>query len=269
MENRRSAGATIPRAVVAGEPFALPEDLYIPPDALEIILRSFEGPMDLLLYLIRRKNLDILELPVAEITAQYVHYIDLMKELKLDLAAEYLLMAAMLTEIKSRLLLPRQALDEEGEEVDPRAELVRRLQEYERFQQAALDLDALPQVGRDVFPMQVIVSAFKQVRAQPQVTVEEILAAYQSVMARAALCADHEIKREQLSVRARMSSLLSQLEDGARREFRSLFPVAEGPAGVVVTLLAILELLKSGLIDMLQNAPLAPLYVSRKAGVMQ
>jgi len=256
-----TTGPAMP-AMVGGEHFALPEDLYIPPDALEIILRSFQGPMDLLLYLIRRKNLDILDIPVADITAQYVRYIDLMRELKLDLAAEYLLMAAMLTEIKSRLLLPRQPVDENGEEIDPRAELVRRLREYERFRRAAEDLDALPRIGRDLFPVRVVVNAVRQTQNPPTVALSEILSAYQAVMARAALHAGHEVQREQLSVRERMSGVLAQLEAGGRREFRSLFPLSEGPAGVVVTLLAILELLKSGLIDLLQNVPLGPLYVS-------
>ncbi len=250
----------IPFAVVQGTPLTeLPQDLYIPPDALEVILEAFEGPLDLLLYLIKRQNLDILNIPIAEITRQYVEYVELMRELKLELAAEYLVMAAMLAEIKSRMLLPRPA--EAEEEEDPRAELVRRLQEYERFKQAAEDIDALPRVGRDIFQAAVDAPELKVVRAQPVVSLQEMLLALKDVMNRAEMFSHHHVQREPLSVRERMSQVLGSLAQDSFCEFTTLFKVEEGRLGVVVTLLALLELLKDSLIELVQTEPYGPVHV--------
>ncbi|RMD79748.1 MAG: segregation/condensation protein A, partial [Gammaproteobacteria bacterium] len=251
-------------ARVRGEPLLEPpKDLYIPPDALEVILEAFEGPLDLLLYLIRRQNLDILDIPIAEITRQYIEYIELMRGLRLELAAEYLVMAATLAEIKSRMLLPRPTA-EEGEEEDPRAELVRRLQEYERFRQAAQDLDALPRMDRDHF----------QARAEPpetgppplpQVTLRELLLAFQEVMRRAAQRAHHHVTLEPLSVRERMSEVLAALSPGRFVPFQALFAPGEGRLGAVVTFLAVLELVRESLAEVVQREPFGPLYL-RAAG---
>jgi segregation and condensation protein A len=255
----------MPLAMVLGQPvLQIPQDLYIPPDALEVILDAFEGPLDLLLYLIRRQNLDILDIPVAEITRQYVDYIQAMHEMRFELAAEYLVMAAILAEIKSRMLLPRSelAMDEEG---DPRAELVRRLQEYERFKQAAEDLDALPRQDRDTTPASAFVPDRAAVRLPPPVDLREMLLALHDVLRRAELYTQHAIKRDALSVRQRMGELLARLQDGAFHRFESLFEVAEGRLGVVVTFLSILELAKERLLDVVQEAPLAPIYVKSLA----
>ncbi len=255
----------MPLAMVLGQPvLQIPQDLYIPPDALEVILDAFEGPLDLLLYLIRRQNLDILDIPVAEITRQYVDYIQAMHEMRFELAAEYLVMAAILAEIKSRMLLPRSelAMDEEG---DPRAELVRRLQEYERFKQAAEDLDALPRQDRDTTPASAFVPDRAAVRLPPPVDLREMLLALHDVLRRAELYTQHAIKRDALSVRQRMGELLARLSDGAFHRFESLFEVAEGRLGVVVTFLSILELAKEHLLDVVQEAPLAPIYVKSLA----
>lgn len=253
--------AEMPFAIVQGEPVtSLPRDLYIPPDALEVFLEAFEGPLDLLLYLIRRQNLDILNIPIAEITRQYMEYIEMMKELRLELAAEYLVMAAMLAEIKSRMLLPRPPL-EEGEDQDPRAELVRRLQEYERYKQAAEDLDALPRVGRDVFPAAADMHDHKVVRLVPDVNMQELLLAFKEVLQRAAMYSHHHVQLEPLSVRQRMSDVLAELQRGDFREFSSLFAPAEGRRGVVVTFLALLELLKQALIELVQAETLGPIHV--------
>jgi segregation and condensation protein A len=238
--------------------------LYIPPDALEVILEAFEGPLDLLLYLIRRQTLDILDIPIAEITRQYVDYIELMHDLRLELAAEYLVMAAILAEIKLRLLLPRPPA-EEGVEEDPRAELVRRLQEYERFKRAAIDIDRLPRLERDVW------QASAQLRDRPspsvpqRVTLREMLFAFNEVAQRAAMFAHHHVQREPLSVRARMSDILAALEAGAFVEFTRLFRSEEGRAGVTVAFVAVLELLREGLIELTQTEPYALLHV-RSAG---
>ncbi len=254
-------------ALVKGEAvIEPPKDLYIPPDALEVFLDTFEGPLDLLLYLIKRQNLDILDIPIAEITAQYMEYVELMKELRLELAGEYLVMAAMLAEIKSRLLLPRPAGEDE-EEVDPRAELVRRLQEYERYKQAAEDLDALPRLGRDLFQAVIQFPDRNTTRPEPEVSLDEILRAFAEVLKRADMYSHHHIEREPLSVRERMSQVLATVQPGHFHEFSTLFPVEEGRAGVVVTLLAILELLKNDLLEMAQNEPYGPLYVKAKEGV--
>ena len=255
----------MPLAVVHGQPvLQIPQDLYIPPDALEVILDAFEGPLDLLLYLIRRQNLDILDIPVAEITKQYVEYINVMQELRFELAAEYLVMAAMLAEIKSRMLLPRPP-SEDSDEADPRAELVRRLQEYERFKQAAEDIDALPRQDRDTTPVHAHVPDRATVKLPPPVDLKEMLLALHDVLKRAELFSGHAIKREALSVRQRMGDVLEQLEDGAFHRFESLFTAEEGKLGVLVTFLALLELAKEQLLDIVQEAPLAPIYVKSLA----
>ena len=255
----------MPFAVVQGVPWStMPRDLYIPPDALEIFLDAFEGPLDLLLYLIKRQNLDILEIPVAQITTQYMEYVGLMKEMKLELAAEYLVMAAMLAEIKSRMLLPRQQDDEE-DEGDPRAELIRRLQEYERYKQAAEDIDALPRLGRDVFQARVVVPDRTSNRRPPDVELKEIFAALNEVMKRADMFSHHRVEGEALSVRERMSLVLGKIDADSFTEFTSLFPFEEGRAGVVVTFLAILELLKSSLIVLVQAETFGPIHVKVKA----
>ncbi len=251
----------MPLAMVLGQPFMkMPEDLYIPPDALEVILEAFEGPLDLLLYLIRRQNLDILDIPVAEITRQYTTYIELMQELKLELAAEYLVMAAILAEIKSRLLLPRPPSDEIAED-DPRAELIRRLQEYERFKKAAEDMDALPRQERDFMPVRIDAGERKVVRLPPPVDLRELLLALRDVLKRAELLSRHEIQREALSVRQRMGDVLARLRDGEFHRFDRLFELGEGRRGVVVTFLAMLELAKECLIEIVQEQVLGPIYV--------
>lgn len=249
----------MPFALVQGRQMMPPQDLYIPPDALEVFLEAFEGPLDLLLYLIKRNNLDILDIPIAEITRQYMQYIDLMQDMRLELAAEYLVMAAMLAEIKSRMLLPRPATVED--EADPRAELVRRLQEYERFKQAADDIDRLPRMERDTFPVTVDVPEVKVVKMPPQVDLREILLAFQEVMTRAEMYSHHHIALEPLSVRERMSTILQSLDSEQFTAFTTLFTVEEGRRGVVVTLLAILELIKESLIEMVQSEVFGPIYV--------
>jgi segregation and condensation protein A len=255
----------IPLAIVRGQPvLEIPQDLYIPPDALEVILEAFEGPLDLLLYLIRRQNLDILDIPIAEITRQYVDYIEMMREMKLELAAEYLVMAAILAEIKSRLLLPRPPA-EEGVEEDPRAELVRRLQEYERFKKAAEDIDAMPRQERDFALAHVVVEDRNVVRLPPPVDLRELLLALKDVMKRAELYGHHAIQREALNVRSRMSDVLRSLGDGEFHRFEELFDVSEGRRGVVVTFLAMLELAKEQLIEIMQEEALAPIYLKSLA----
>jgi len=255
----------IPLAVVRGEPvLEIPQDLYIPPDALEVILDAFEGPLDLLLYLIRRQNLDILDIPIAEITRQYVDYIEMMHELKLELAAEYLVMAAILAEIKSRLLLPRPPA-EEGLEEDPRAELIRRLQEYERFKKAAEDIDAMPRLDRDLTIATAFVSDRNVIRLPPPVELRELLLALKDVLKRADLYGHHAIQREALSVRHRMGEVLRKLGDGEFHRFETLFDASEGRLGIVVTFLALLELGKEHLIEIVQEAALAPIYLKSLA----
>ena len=264
----------MPLAVVLGQPvLQIPQDLYIPPDALEVILDAFEGPLDLLLYLIRRQNLDILDIPVAEITRQYVDYIQAMHEMRFELAAEYLVMAAILAEIKSRMLLPRPPA-EEGLEDDPRADLVRRLQEYERFKQAAEDIDALPRQDRDTVPVSAFVPDRASVKLPPPVDLREMLLALGDVLKRAELFTQHAIKRDALSVRQRMGELLERMGDGVFHRFESLFTVQEGKLGVVVTFLALLTLAKEQLVEIVQEQPsdthgegrtLAPIYVKSLA----
>lgn len=253
--------AEMPFAVVQGTPITEPpKDLYIPPDALEVFLEAFAGPLDLLLYLIKRQNLDILDIPIARITEQYMKYIDMMQELRLELAAEYLVMAAMLAEIKSRMLLPRPRTDDE-EEADPRAELVRRLQEYERFKKAAADLDELPRNEREWH--RVVVDFEKDMIEQPlpEVGIEAVLDAFRDVLRRADMYADHQIQREPLSIRERMTTVLSRANTASFTEFNDFFTHEEGRAGVVVTLIAILELLKESLIEIVQNGEREPIYV--------
>ena len=255
----------MPLAIVKGQPvLEMPQDLYIPPDALEVILEAFEGPLDLLLYLIRRQNLDILDIPIAEITRQYVDYIELMQDLKLELAAEYLVMAAILAEIKSRLLLPRPPA-EEGLELDPRAELVRRLQEYERFKKAAEDIDGLPRLDRDFTTAHAHVDDRNVIRLPPPVDLRELLLALKDVMKRAELYGRHNVQREVLSVRQRMGDVLKALEDREYHPFTALFTVEEGRLGIVVTFLSILELAKEHLVEIVQNEPLAPIYLKTLA----
>ncbi|MFK7956787.1 MAG: ScpA family protein [Lysobacterales bacterium] len=251
----------MPFAVVGGQPFTqLPTDLYIPPDALEVFLEAFEGPLDLLLYLIRRQNLDILDIPIADITQQYIEYIELMTDMKFELAAEYLLMAAILAEIKSRMLLPRPVTEEE-EEGDPRAELVRRLQEYERFKKAAEDLDALPRLERDFSMAVAFIGERSVVTVPPDIELKELLLALKETMERAELFAHHAISREPLSVRERMTRIVDRLSADEFTPFADLFDLEEGRGGVVVTFLAILELIKHTLVDIVQNEAMGPIYV--------
>ena len=253
----------MPFALVQGEPLTvIPQDLYIPPDALLVFLEAFEGPLDLLLYLIKRQNLDILNIPVAVITRQYMDYIQLMDQLQLELAAEYLVMAAMLAEIKSRMLLPRTVYGEE--EDDPRAELIRRLQEYEQFKMAAEDLDALPREEREIFFAQAQLPDIKADVPVAEVTINDLLMAFRDVVNRAEQFASHHIEREQLSVRERMSIVLSRLKSGEYTEFKDFFNVEEGRMGVVVSFLAVLELVKESLIELVQNEPFAPIYVKAR-----
>ena len=250
-----------PLAMVMGAPFHdFPEDLYIPPDALEVFLETFEGPLDLLLYLIRRQGFSIVDIPVADITRQYITYIDMMGELKIELAAEYLLMAAILAEIKSRLLLPRpeEATDEEH---DPRAELIRRLQEYERFKAAAVEMDMLTRLERDVHEISCDTSQIKINKVYPDVDLIEVLAAFKEVLKRADRMTHHHIQREPLSVRERMTGILNKLKTLGRLPFSELFDVSEGRAGVVVAFLAILEMSKERIIEIMQDEPLGPLEV--------
>jgi len=261
------AQSEMPFAVVAGEPVTeLPRDLYIPPHALEVFLEAFEGPLDLLLYLIRRQNLDILNIPVAEISKQYVHYIDLMHDMQFELAGEYLVMAATLAEIKSRMLLPRSTEDEEGEEDDPRAELVRRLQEYERFKQAAADIDTLERLERDVTLVSADVPERKVVTKLPDITLKELLLAFKDAMERSEMFAHHHIQREPLSVRERMTGVLVRLQGERFVEFSGLFDPAEGRMGVTVTFLAVLELLKESLIKVVQSEAYGPIHVAAAEG---
>lgn len=256
----------LPFAIVQGEALsAPPEDLYIPPDALEVFLETFEGPLDLLLYLIRRQNLDILDIPIYEITRQYMEYVELMRTVNLDLAAEYLVMAAMLAEIKSRMLLPRH--EEVEDEDDPRAELVKRLQEYERFKQAATDIDELPRTGRDNFDVDIEAIRADREKPEPEVDMSELLLAFQDILNRVDMQKHHEIEREEISIRERMTHVLSRLDGDKFVEFQSLFTLSEGRLGIVVTLMAVLELLKLKVIDMVQAEAFAPIYLKPVASI--
>ena len=266
-EDLMPAQSEMPFAVVDGEPVTeLPQDLYIPPYALQVFLEAFEGPLDLLLYLIRRQNIDILDIPIAEITRQYVEYIELMKEMQLELAGEYLLMAAMLAEIKSRMLLPRPESAEEDEE-DPRAELVRRLQEYERFKKAAEDISELPRLERDVHVATVDAPERKVSTKLPDVTLKELLLAFHDVLKRAEMFSNLHLQREPLSVRQRMSEILTRIKAGAFTGFADLFDPEEGRLGVAVSFIAILELLRESVIEVVQAEAYAPLHVRAASSV--
>lgn len=252
----------LPFAIVRGEPLsAPPTDLYIPPDALEVILEAFEGPLDLLLYLIKRQNLDILDIPIARVTQQYMEYIEMMKSMRWELAADYLLMAAMLAEIKSRMLLPRS--EEIEDEEDPRAELVRRLQEYEQFKQAAQDIDEMPRMERDIFAATASMPELEKQKVEVPVDLRELLFALKDVLSRAEMYTSHRIHRETLSLRERMTLVLTHIRDTEGFvEFNSLFKPEEGRLGVVVSFLAVLELLKAHLIDLAQSESFGPIYVT-------
>jgi len=255
--------AEMPFAVVQGQPYSkLPQDLYIPPDALEVFLEAFEGPLDLLLYLIRRQNLDVLDVPIAEITTQYMSYIAMLDDMQFELAAEYLVMAAILAEIKSRMLLPR-LVTEEGEEEDPRAELVRRLQEYERFKQAAEDLEGLPRADRDFALLEAWVEDRKTVSIPPDVNLEDMLSALRDVLGRAELFSHHHVQFEPLSVRERMTTIIERLRENPYLEFQNFFTAEEGRMGVVVTFLALMELLRERMIDLVQSKPLGQIYIKQ------
>jgi segregation and condensation protein A len=254
-------------AVVEGKPISqIPLDLYIPPDALEVILEAFEGPLDLLLYLIRRQNLDILNISVAEITRQYMQYIELMQVIQFELAAEYLVMAAVLAEIKSRMLLPCQSSDEE-EEQDPRAELIRRLQEYERFKQAAMDLDNLDRLNRDFWIAKASAPQMSREKPLPDVKLQEMLVVLSTVMRRAERFGHHHIQLEPLSTRERMSQILERVSGSGDRfiPFVALFTAQEGKLGVIVTFVAVLELLRENLVEVVQSDSFAPIHVKAAA----
>jgi len=259
-ETLTTAKPPAPLAKVRGEPLTeLPQDLYIPPDALEVYFEAFEGPLDLLLYLIRRANIDILDIPMAKLTEQYMEYVEVMRTKNLELAAEYLVMAAMLMEIKSRMLLPKPATLAE-EEDDPRAELVRRLLEYEKMKLAGQKLDALPQLGRDFLPVEVWI---EQTLAQrlPAVNVVDLQEAWRALLVRAKMTQHHRVSREELSVREHMSLILRNLRGRGFAEFGELFEPARGVAVLIVNFLAVLELTREGLLEVTQSEPFAPIYV--------
>ena len=262
--NGASNQSEMPFALVQGEPLTvIPQDLYIPPDALLVFLEAFEGPLDLLLYLIKRQNIDILNIPVAAITRQYMEYIALMERLELELAAEYLVMAAMLAEIKSRMLLPRPT--ESQDEEDPRAELVRRLQEYEQFKKAAEDLDALDRLERDIQLTSIDIPRFEVDVPLPGVSLGDLMSAFRDVVNRAEQFASHHVEREPLSVRERMVIVLERISAEKFTNFIDFFDPREGRMGVVVSFIAILELLKESLIELVQSEPYAPIYVKAKS----
>lgn len=254
----------MPFAIVAGTPVTeVPKDLYIPPSALQVFLEAFEGPLDLLLYLIKRQNIDILEIDVSSITLQYVQYVEMMDAGQFELAGEYLVMAAMLAEIKSRMLLPRTEIEDEDED-DPRAALIRRLQEYERFKMAAEEIDELPRVGRDVHQASVNPPDLEQERPHPDVDMKEVLLALAEVLRRAEMFESHQIEREKLSTRERMSQVLDRLQGKHFVPFVSLFVVDEGRLGVVVTFLAVMELVKESLVEIVQTDSFGPIHVKAK-----
>jgi segregation and condensation protein A len=237
----------------------LPKDLYIPPEALRVFLEAFEGPLDLLLYLIKKHNLDILNIPIAEITRQYMEYVEFMASVQLELVGEYLLMAAMLAEIKSRMLLPRQV--EEGEEEDPRAELIRRLQEYECFKKAAEELSEFPILGRDTFLARAQAPHVEIVKARPDLVMQDLMIAFKDILLRTQMYEHHHVKGEALSVRERMSIILSKLQEKEFVPFAEFFTIEEGRMGVVVTFLAILELLKERIVELVQTEIFAPIHL--------
>ena len=255
----------MPFAIVMGQALTeLPKDLYIPPQALAVILEAFEGPLDLLLYLIKRQNLDILEIDVSRITEQYMEYVELMDAMQFELAAEYLLMAAMLAEIKSRMLLPRSSDVEEDEE-DPRAQLIRRLQEYERFKKAAEDIEELPRLERDTWVGSAKAPEINRARPDPEIDMRELLLALGEVLRRADMFASHHIQREALSTRERMSEVLERLAGEQFVPFVSLFSVTEGRLGVVVTFLALMELIKESLVEIVQTESFGPIHVKARS----
>jgi segregation and condensation protein A len=254
----------MPFAVVQGKPLTeIPKDLYIPPEALEVFLEAFEGPLDLLLYLIKRQNLDILEINVAQITEQYMQYVNMMSAMQFELASEYLLMAAMLAEIKSRMLLPRSA-DVLDDEEDPRAQLIRRLQEYERFKQAAENIDQMPRLGRDNYVASAEPPPLGKLRAEPDVDLKELMLVLGEVLRRANLFESHQVQREKLSTRQRMSEVLATLRSDTFVPFVTLFKAEEGRLGVVVTFLAIMELIKESLVEIVQTESFGPIHVKAK-----
>jgi len=260
-----NAAATVAYAKVQGEAItSLPQDLYIPPEALQIFLEAFEGPLDLLLYLIKKQNIDVLDISLAEITRQYMKYVELMRELQLDLAADYLVMAAMLAEIKSRMLLPR-VINEEGEEEDPRAELIRRLQEYERYKQAAEDLNELPRRERDTFIAFADAPKWEIEKPKPQVDYKELIFAFHDVLSRVELRAHHQVRRQVLSVNDRIKRVLQQIQAEEFVPFTALFDFAEGRMGVVVTFIAILELFKNASIEVVQSDAFGQLHIKAVA----
>ncbi len=267
VEARRQGGLRqeeMPFAFVAGKAVTdLPKDLYIPPDALEVFLEAFEGPLDLLLYLIKRQNIDILEINVSDITDQYISYVELMEAAQFELAAEYLVMAAMLAEIKSRILLPRTS-DEDEEEEDPRAQLIRRLQEYERFREAAESLDEYPRLERDIHLASVEAPKLEREIPQPDVDLKEILQAFATVLRRSDLFEHHHIQRDSLSTREKMSQILLTISDNQFTPMLSLLRRDEGRMGVVVTFLAIMELIKEALIDIAQSEPFGPIHIKAR-----
>ena len=255
---------SLPLARVRGEPMTeLPPDLYIPPEALSVFLDAFEGPLDLLLYLIRRHSLDILDIPMAELTRQYMEYVDAMRTTQLELAAEYLLMAAVLIEIKSRMLLPRPKREDEAEPDDPRAELVRRLLEYERMKKAAATIAEAPVAGRDFSLVEVYIE--EALERLPSIDVPDLSEAWRSILARAKMTKHHKITREQLSVRSPMSRILKELAPGNYVEFSQLFDAATGVPVLVVSFLALLELTRESLIEMTQKSPFDPIYVKLRS----
>lgn len=237
----------------------LPEDLYIPPDAMLVVLEVFEGPLDLLLYLIKKHNLDILDIEVAKVTKQYMAYIDLMRQLHLELVADYLEMAALLTEIKSRMLLPKPADIEEEE--DPRAELVRRLQEYEQIKKGAESLDEMPRLGRDIFTSSAAVPDFKNVKPEVEVDLKEVLLAFRDILQKVDLETSHHVEKEPLSVREKMTFILSIVKEDQFVEFKNFFISDEGRQGIIVTFLAILEMVRERFLELVQSEPYAPIYV--------
>lgn len=261
---RRAEQEEMPFAFVAGQAVTdLPKDLYIPPDALEVFLEAFEGPLDLLLYLIKRQNIDILDINVSEITDQYISYVELMEAAQFELAAEYLVMAAMLAEIKSRILLPR-ASDEDEEEEDPRAQLIRRLQEYERFREAAETLDSYPRLERDIHLASAEAPEMEREIPLPEVDLKEILHAFAAVLRRSDLFEHHHIQRESLSTREKMSQILLTISDKQFTPLMSLLRKEEGRMGVVVTFMAIMELIKEALIDIAQSEPFGPIHIKAR-----
>jgi len=254
----------MPFAYVAGEAVTdLPKDLYIPPDALEVFLEAFEGPLDLLLYLIKRQNIDIRDINVSEITDQYIAYVELMEAAQFELAAEYLVMAAMLAEIKSRILLPRTS-EEDEEEEDPRAELIRRLQEYERFREAAEQLDEYPRLERDIHLASAEAPKLEREIPEPEVDLKEILQAFATVLRRSDLFEHHHIQRDSLSTREKMSQILLTISDNQFTPMLSLLRKDEGRMGVVVTFLAIMELIKEALVEIAQSEPFGPIHIKAR-----